>query len=206
VKFPVNRHNAWKRIMIDNIHAFHLIGGRLCLDFLNTADWAPSGDAIVENLTREEDMMTWCRRVGLHDLRESVKLSGMEDLRDFRSALRRVFLKTMEKVEPDRRDLAMLNGHLGFASHSAPLVFSDRGLRFSRAVSVQQAIALSAAAVLTDGHEIGRLKSCPADDCGWLFLDESRNRRRKWCSMEICGNRAKARRHYHRHAGPPAEA
>lgn len=41
-----------------------------------------------------------------------------------------------------------------------------------------------------------RMKICP--NCGWLFLDRSKNRSRAWCDMAICGNRAKARRHYHR--------
>jgi predicted RNA-binding Zn ribbon-like protein len=38
-----------------------------------------------------------------------------------------------------------------------------------------------------------RLKICPADDCGWAFYDVSRNRSRRWCSMEVCGNRNKVR-------------
>ncbi|MCL4825828.1 MAG: CGNR zinc finger domain-containing protein [Caldilinea sp.] len=38
-----------------------------------------------------------------------------------------------------------------------------------------------------------------AQFCGWLFFDASRNRSRRWCSMEDCGNRAKARLHYKRH-------
>ena len=43
-----------------------------------------------------------------------------------------------------------------------------------------------------------RLKVCPADDCAWVFYDESRNRSRRWCSMEVCGNRAKVRAFRHR--------
>jgi predicted RNA-binding Zn ribbon-like protein len=39
---------------------------------------------------------------------------------------------------------------------------------------------------------------CEGEGCSWLFLDTSRNRSRRWCSMEDCGNRAKARRHYER--------
>ena len=39
----------------------------------------------------------------------------------------------------------------------------------------------------------GRLKICPADDCAWAFYDTSRNRSRRWCSMEVCGNRQKVR-------------
>jgi predicted RNA-binding Zn ribbon-like protein len=38
-----------------------------------------------------------------------------------------------------------------------------------------------------------RLKVCPDDDCAWAFYDESRNRSRRWCSMNVCGNRHKVR-------------
>jgi predicted RNA-binding Zn ribbon-like protein len=38
-----------------------------------------------------------------------------------------------------------------------------------------------------------RLKACPEEGCGWLFYDHSRNRSSTWCSMAVCGNRAKAR-------------
>ena len=38
-----------------------------------------------------------------------------------------------------------------------------------------------------------RLKACAADDCQWAFYDSSRNQSRTWCSMEVCGNRAKTR-------------
>jgi predicted RNA-binding Zn ribbon-like protein len=44
----------------------------------------------------------------------------------------------------------------------------------------------------------GRLKACPAEDCAWAFYDRSRNSSRTWCSMGICGNRAKTRRYRQR--------
>jgi predicted RNA-binding Zn ribbon-like protein len=50
---------------------------------------------------------------------------------------------------------------------------------------------------LTANQQPDRLKICP--NCQWLFLDRSRNRSRAWCDMAVCGNRAKASRHYHRH-------
>jgi predicted RNA-binding Zn ribbon-like protein len=43
-----------------------------------------------------------------------------------------------------------------------------------------------------------RMKACPAEPCGWAFYDESRNRSRTWCSMGVCGNRAKTRRYRRR--------
>ena len=46
-----------------------------------------------------------------------------------------------------------------------------------------------------------RFKACAAEDCHWAFYDHSRNRSRAWCSMEVCGNRAKARAYRERRGG-----
>ncbi len=46
-----------------------------------------------------------------------------------------------------------------------------------------------------------RLKVCPGDHCGWAFYDHSRNQTGRWCSMSVCGGRAKARAHYRRVRG-----
>lgn len=54
-----------------------------------------------------------------------------------------------------------------------------------------------AAVALADGSW-SRLKVCPGEDCGWAFYDGSRNRSGRWCSMSVCGGRAKARTHYRR--------
>lgn len=62
--------------------------------------------------------------------------------------------------------------------------------------ALDTATAYSALALA--GNPAGeRLKIC--SNCGWLFLDRSRNRSRTWCDMAVCGNRAKASRHYRRH-------
>jgi predicted RNA-binding Zn ribbon-like protein len=51
-----------------------------------------------------------------------------------------------------------------------------------------------AAGRLVTSDRIRRVRTCAADDCGWLFLDDTRNRSRRWCDMKTCGNRAKLRR------------
>src|SRR5690606_34471256 len=61
--------------------------------------------------------------------------------------------------------------------------------------SLEAATARSAIRLLSS-VEAERLKIC--GNCGWLFIDRSRNRSRMWCDMAVCGNRAKASRHYHR--------
>jgi hypothetical protein len=69
-------------------------------------------------------------------------------------------------------------------------------------LSATTAVGFLAAAAATVAIEerIDRIKICPADDCRWAFYDTSRNRSRQWCSMEVCGNRAKARAHRQRSA------
>ena len=61
------------------------------------------------------------------------------------------------------------------------------------------AISRSASDLLTSG-ELDRVKVCDAHDCGWFFVDVSRNKSRRWCDMAGCGNRDKARRYRERHA------
>ncbi len=72
-------------------------------------------------------------------------------------------------------------GQRPFGEQSTPLAF-------------EAALAVSALSLLSAGA--GRLRVCP--NCGWLFLDKSRNSSRLWCDMAVCGNRQKAKRHYRR--------
>jgi len=55
--------------------------------------------------------------------------------------------------------------------------------------------ALDAERLLTDARR-APIRECEGNGCGWFFLDRSRNRRKRWCSMDACGNRAKAQRFY----------
>ena len=65
-------------------------------------------------------------------------------------------------------------------------------------VSGALGVLLANAAVAVADGSWSRLKVCPGADCGWAFYDGSRNRSGRWCSMSVCGGRAKARSHYHR--------
>ncbi len=107
------------------------------------------------------------------------------------------FLRLREAVDACFRDRAsdgddpllladLLESAAGALRHAA----SPRAL--------EAATARSALRLLCEDGE--RLKICA--NCGWLFLDRSRNHSRVWCDMTVCGNRAKARRHYHRERAP----
>lgn len=62
-------------------------------------------------------------------------------------------------------------------------------------LALEAALAVSALSLLGEAV-LPRLRICP--NCGWLFLDRSRNASRLWCDMAVCGNRRKASRHYRR--------
>src|SRR5258708_7059779 len=62
----------------------------------------------------------------------------------------------------------------------------------------------SARELATALARLDRVRRCANPECGWLFLDDSRAGKRRWCSMSACGNRAKARRHYHKSKGEDA--
>lgn len=72
--------------------------------------------------------------------------------------------------------------------------FAATGGGLDRALGVL--LAITATSMLDGSWR--RLKACPGHECGWAFYDHSRNQTSRWCSMAVCGGRAKARAHYHR--------
>jgi predicted RNA-binding Zn ribbon-like protein len=79
--------------------------------------------------------------------------------------------------------------------------FAATGTGLDRALGVL--LATAGTAMLNGTWQ--RLKTCPGDHCGWAFYDHSRNQTGRWCSMSVCGGRAKARTHYHRRRGQERE-
>jgi predicted RNA-binding Zn ribbon-like protein len=57
---------------------------------------------------------------------------------------------------------------------------------------------LWSAASLIVSDEASRIRICGGPDCGWMYVDRSRNKLRRWCQMETCGTREKSRRRYRR--------
>lgn len=156
-------------------HAVRLVGGRIALDYVNTADWSAGGKLVHEKIQTVDDLRTWAIAAGLERLGVP---AGLGEALRLRAGL--------------RRDLLALMGAVA-AGRFTPVVRRPR----SRA-PLLAAIEASAAGLFVERRDASRLKCCPGDACGWLFMDETGNGRRRWCSMASCGNRTKARRHYQR--------
>jgi predicted RNA-binding Zn ribbon-like protein len=92
--------------------------------------------------------------------------------------------------------LSALHARCVAEAELAPGVASCRWQWSVRASPVEAAlgpIALAAVRLFTEG-DFHRIRECGGHACGWLFYDRSKNNRRRWCEMEVCGNRAKQRR------------
>jgi predicted RNA-binding Zn ribbon-like protein len=158
-------------------HPIRLVGGRLALDFLNTADWSADGDVVHEKIETHADAAAWAKALGLSDA------SIPEDVAD------------LHRVRSELRSAIRNGGGMALPLRCGPVVASQSAIR---ALPLLDLVAISAAALLADPRDMARLMTCPGTDCGWMFVDETKNGRRRWCTMETCGNRAKAARHYAR--------
>ena len=125
-----------------------------------------------------------------------------------REALYRLFSQAGSRRRPAREDLGVLQAEVTGALAHFRVAWSPAGFGWEWDQArpgldrVLWPVAWSAAELLVQGP-LERIRECPGQDtCGWLFLDVSKNASRRWCDMRVCGNRAKARRHYERTLTP----
>lgn len=173
----------------------------LCLEFANTRYWR--GQAVpTETLNSADDLAAWA---AANIARPARPLAAREFERalDLRETIYRLFDATARGKAPAAADLQALNAGLAAAPARRTIKRARHGFAWSLdgrgATALDQlAPVLWSVGDLLAGGRIDRVKRCANPDCGWLFLDDSRAGKRRWCSMQACGNRAKARRHYHR--------
>ena len=193
---------------------FELTGGSLCLDFANTVDKRSTEDRR-DHLTNYADLTSWGEQAGAITAADARRLRQLAARRpaEGRAALRRarqvreaifaIFHAFACGRKPPREGIDTLNTALPGVLGRQRLVpsrdrmeweWSDEPESLDR---VLFPVVRSAAELLT-GDDLDRVRECCSDCCAWIFLDSSRNRTRRWCDMTVCGNRAKARRHYAR--------
>ena len=188
---------------------------KLCLDFANTAQWHASENP-QEKLHTYQDLVEWSYKAGIISKINAQKMistaaknpNAAEDVYgraiELREAIYRIFSVVSADAHPKQGDLAILNKNLSRTMAHSRIVSGKDGFVWDIKGNEEDLdrmlnpIIRSAAELLTS-DELIRVKEC-ADDrgCGWLFMDRSKNRSRRWCDMKDCGNRAKARRYYER--------
>lgn len=189
-----------------------LLGGRLCLDFVNTLDWRGT-DHPVEFLHTYHDLVVWSRYVGTISNQEAERLlqkakpdalPGDRVVKmaiELREAIYRIFSAIAEDLPVEEQDLMIFDGYLRTAMQSSRIVKQDQHFVWitngdpEQLDGILNPVVRSAADLLVS-PEHKKVKKCSDPLCGWLFVDMSRNLSRRWCDMRDCGNRAKAGRFY----------
>ncbi|HEY6414196.1 MAG TPA: CGNR zinc finger domain-containing protein [Edaphobacter sp.] len=179
----------------------HQIGGHLALDFCNTAG-EHLADHPDEMFLDWETFIRWTAQVGLIAPETYSELfrhpSPISKILQLREAIYRVGLTIArgDRISPSH----LLTIHSQAAASKPTIVNGRHGLRWqpvpSRASAQLRALLASEALSLFCSPRSSRIGICEGGQCGWLFLDDSRGKRRRWCDMKDCGNRAKARRYY----------
>ena len=191
---------------------FEMVGGRTCLDFVNTGSQRRIGP-FKEKLERYEDLLAWAvqaeqlTEAEAADLRATAAAAPAEAeavlarARALREAIYRVFTKRSEGEDLPPEDLKLISTEYGRAAVNRLLTPSGVGVctfewQTHDALDRPLWPVAVSATNLVASEDATRVKECATDNCNWLFLDASKNRSRRWCEMKECGNRAKARRHY----------
>ncbi len=191
-----------------------LLGGLLCLDFVNTLDRRGT-DQPVEYLNTYHDLVVWNRYVGTisdEEAKELFKKAEMDSLQaaavvqdaiQLREAMYRIFSSVAEGLPVADRDLMNFNRYLGRAMQFLEIMQQNDEFVWNANGDPEKldwilVPLVRSAADLLVSPERKRVKECSNPACACLFVDFSRNLSRRWCNMRDCGNRAKARRFYKR--------
>jgi predicted RNA-binding Zn ribbon-like protein len=185
---------------------WYWLGGRPALDFVNTRRerWRRA----YETLLTPSDLSAWLVESGLADRRMRITRTMLDEARELREAIDACSAAAVEGRRVPRAALTLVDDWLVHAGGRPQLVAGPDGIPLlaERAPAdsprrVLGTVALDAATMLGTAAERDRIRICASDTCSARFYDRSPAGRRVWCSMQACGNVAKARRHRRRAKG-----
>lgn len=182
---------------------FDLCGDHLAVNFANTVSQRHTVNPI-ERLVDFPSLVAFARQSGVLPVARAHKLVAwaqrepalarqyLDEAIALRDALYRLFAELAGGRRPQERDVALLDHWFKRLALGADLKWHWAAGR--DAPDALMAPIVEAAVALATAGERERIRLCGADDCVWLFVDTSKNGKRRWCTMEGCGNRMKARR------------
>jgi predicted RNA-binding Zn ribbon-like protein len=200
---------------VRSVRTLELVGGRLCLDWANTAS-ARSGTERYEYLASYADLLEWSRRTGILTQRDVRRLereatrnpgeaaATLDRAIAMRETVYRIFAAIANRQSPKKADLGSLNAMLAEAQSRLRVQAAGTGFAWQwawepHALDVMLWPIVRSAGDLLTSSDLYRVRQCARRlGCGWLFVDASRNQSRRWCSMSMCGSRVKSSRYYHR--------
>ena len=197
-----------------NDPGFEFVGGALALDFVNTGSARLEGP-FKERLGTYGDLVRFAREAKELDGSGALVLGSkaaadpkeadrvLANARALREAIYRVFSARTRGESASSTDLELISRRNAEAVAHRRLSADADGFHFvwpdppEALDQLLWPVAVDATDLFVS-DDFTRVKECATNNCNWLFLDVSKNKSRRWCDMEVCGNRAKARRHYAR--------
>jgi len=187
------------------VAAIRLDGGRLCLDFVNSIHDRYAAEA-EDYICQPERFIEWCLRANALSPGEHIaapkgagpRAALMRKLRTLRHHVHALLTSRIDGVPLPADAVQGLDRWLHRAWASQALGFDghmhwrddacNAGLPLKR-------IALDALDLMSEPSASTLRRCANTSSCGWLFLDTSKNQRRRWCAMETCGTIAKMQRY-----------
>jgi predicted RNA-binding Zn ribbon-like protein len=189
----------------------HGVGGRLCLSLVNSVLWRRSDDPI-DQLQTYRDLVRVVAKAGWMGNRSAIERQAASRPAQAKRALKAavalredlaVLFAAVAKGETPPADLLDTIGAVGAAGLAQLELNSAGTTRFQLGwarpfLDLPRQQAAVSAVLLLASADLDRVKQCEGPTCGWVFVDTSRNRSRRWCDSRECGNRARVRAHYQR--------
>jgi predicted RNA-binding Zn ribbon-like protein len=179
---------------------WYWLGGRPAVDLVNTL--RERWQRRVETIVTPDDLGLWLARAQLVPAAPRVSRARLSEARQLREAIDACMQAALAHEPAPAAAVATIDGWLAHASARTQLEVADDGTPVlgerepadpvKRALA---AVALDAARMLGTPAEAARIRVCASATCSARFYDRSPAGRRRWCSMALCGNEAKARRH-----------
>jgi predicted RNA-binding Zn ribbon-like protein len=187
-----------------------LVGSELAFDFTNTSS-GRGGPRHLEHLRSAADILIWARHARVLTSADRTAVAQMLTRRPelgerlfkravgLRDVIYRIGSAAAAGLRAEPADLDELSAVHAECLARARLVAHGDGFVWAwdpveaPVEAILGPITLSALTLLTQ-CDLARIKQCKGDHCGWLFFDTTKNRSRRWCEMEVCGNRAKQKR------------
>ena len=195
----------------EKLQDLKLLGNQPAIDFINTVDWRGRKNPH-EYINNYTDLTDWATYVNLIDQKEAAILiekaaknpqtaSGiyMRAIA-FREAVYRTLLQLSIDSNPSVEDKSLIETEMRKMFSQTQLDLSGKKLELTDELNLDHILNIIVKEIveLLTSDRVDRVKRCQSEECGWLFIDTSKNNSRKWCRMNGCGNRAKARRYYRR--------
>ncbi len=177
-------------------------GNNLCLDFINSIHnrkTKPVNDYITDQTT----WLIWLSKIGLK--KESHEGNDyhfdIHELRIQRELLYHLFYNLIHSIEIAEKNIGKINRLLSKYKKATQILIKEGKPKEVLKIDTYNLndyilYILKSAEELLLSEAIDQVKEC--SNCGWLFLDNSKNKKRKWCSMKTCGNEVKAKNFYRR--------